>query len=116
MSIQNNEELPDQWWVSITIPLHSKPIKLTRNYLGIALLRASYKIVYIILPSRLSPYVYEVVGNYQRGVCMSTTDQFSAFVRHWRKNGCTKRQYINYSWISRKPTIQLQVKYSTTFS
>jgi hypothetical protein len=43
------------------------------------------------------------------------TDQlmirFFAFVRYWRKNGSTMRQYISYSQTSRKPTIQLGGKY-----
>jgi hypothetical protein len=32
--------------------------------------------------------------------------RISAFVRYWRKNGSTMRQYIRYSYISRKPVIQ----------
>jgi hypothetical protein len=49
--------------------------------------------------SRLSPYVDEIIGDHQ---CefrrnRSTTDQIFAFVRYWRKNGSTMRQYISYS-------------------
>jgi hypothetical protein len=32
--------------------------------------------------------------------------KFSAFIRYWRKNGSTMRQYISYSWTSRKSMIQ----------
>jgi hypothetical protein len=30
----------------------------------------------------------------------------------WRRNGTTMREYISYSWTSRKPMIQLGGKYS----
>jgi hypothetical protein len=43
-------------------------------------------------------------------VGFDVTDQllirFSTFVRYWRKNGSTMRQYISYSYTSKKPTIQ----------
>jgi hypothetical protein len=40
--------------------------------------------------------------------------RFFAFVRYWRKNRSTMRQYISYSYTSRKPVIQLEsiVQYS----
>jgi hypothetical protein len=38
-----------------------------------------------------------------------------AFVRYWRKNGNTMRQYIIYSKTSKKPMIQLGGKYCTIF-
>jgi hypothetical protein len=31
-----------------------------------------------------------------------------AFVRYWRRNGSTMRQYISYSYTSRKPMILLE--------
>jgi hypothetical protein len=41
---------------------------------------------------------------------LDETDQLlirlSAFVRYWRKNVSTMRQYISYSWTSRKPMIR----------
>jgi hypothetical protein len=56
---------------------------------------------------RLSPYVDEIIGDHQCGFRRNrwTTDQISflsfffffAFVRYWRKNGSTMRQYISYS-------------------
>jgi hypothetical protein len=55
-------------------------------------------------------------------VGFDVTDQllirFSAFVRNWRKNGSTMRQYISYSykWTSRRPIIQLGGKYCAIFS
>jgi hypothetical protein len=48
-----------------------------------------------ILLSRLSPYIYEIIGDHRCG--FDITDQllirFSAFVRYWRR----MRQYISYS-------------------
>jgi hypothetical protein len=53
-------------------------------------------------------------------VGFDVTDQllirFSAFVRYWRRDGSTMRQYISYSKASRKPLIQLGRKYCTIFS
>jgi hypothetical protein len=50
----------------------------------------------------------ELLGNIS--VVFDITDQllirFSAFVRYWRENGSTMRQYISYSKTSRKPMIQ----------
>jgi hypothetical protein len=52
-----------------------------------------------ILLSRLVPYIDEIIGII--GADIDVTDQllirFSAFVRYWRKNGSTMRQYISYS-------------------
>jgi hypothetical protein len=34
-----------------------------------------------------------------------------AFVQYWRKNGKKMRQYINNSWTTKKPMIQLERKH-----
>jgi hypothetical protein len=78
-SICNKEELPDHGKESIIVPIHKKGDKTgCNNYRGISLLSTSYKILSNILVSRLSI-------------------RFFAFVRYWRKNGSTMRQYIIYS-------------------
>jgi hypothetical protein len=65
-SVWNKEELPDQWKESIIVPIHKKDDKTDcNNYCGISLLSASYKILSNILPSRLSPYIDEIIGDYQ---------------------------------------------------
>jgi hypothetical protein len=99
-SVLNMEELPDQWKESIIVPIHKKGDKTDcNNYRGISLLSTSYKIVSNILFSRLVPYIDDIIGII--GVGFDVTDQllirFSAFVRYWRKNGSTMRQYISYS-------------------
>jgi hypothetical protein len=52
-------------------------IKLTNNYHGISLLSTPYKILLNILPSRLGPYIDEIIGDEQYGFPhnISTTDQ-----------------------------------------
>jgi hypothetical protein len=77
-SIQNKEELPDQWKESITVPSHYMGDKTDcNNYRGISLLLTSYKILSNILLSRLSPYINEIIGGHQCGFRRdrSTTDQ-----------------------------------------
>jgi hypothetical protein len=39
-----------------------------------------------------------------------------AFVKYWRRNGSTMRQYISYSQTTRKPMIQLEGKQHTILS
>jgi hypothetical protein len=64
--------------MSIIVPVHKKGDKTDcSNYRGISLLSISYKIVFNILLSRLSPYIDDMTGDYQCGFrCnRSTTDQ-----------------------------------------
>jgi hypothetical protein len=107
-SICSKEEWPDEWKKSIIVPIYKKDDKNDNNYWGISLLSTSYKIVSNIFLSRLSPYVDEIIGDHQCGFRRNrpTNYQFFAFVRYWRKNGSTVRQYISYSYTSRKPMIQ----------
>jgi hypothetical protein len=91
-SIWNKKQLPDQWKESIIVPIHKMSEKTDcKNYRGITLLPTSYNILSNILLSRLSPYVDEIICNHQCGFRRnrSTTDQISAFIRYWRKNGNT---------------------------
>jgi hypothetical protein len=108
-SIWNKEELPDQWAESIIVPIHKKD----DDYRGILLLSTSYKILSNVLLSKLGPYVDAITGDHQYGF---RRNRSFAFVRYWRRNGSTMRQYISYSLTSRKPVIQLGGKYCTIFS
>jgi hypothetical protein len=77
-SIWNKEELPDQWKESIIVPVHKKGDKTDcSNYRGIPLLSTSYKILSIILLSRLRPYIDKIIGDHQCGFQRNrpTTDQ-----------------------------------------
>jgi hypothetical protein len=89
-SVWNKEELPHQWKESIIVPIHKKGDKTDfNNYCGISLLTKSYKIVLNILLSSLL-----VIINVGSDVLDQLLIRFSAFVRYWRKNGSTMRQYI----------------------
>jgi hypothetical protein len=99
-SVWNKEELPDQWKESIIVTVHKKGDKTNcNNYRGISLLSTSWTILSNILLSRLSLYINEIIGVISVG--FDVTDQllirFSAFIRYWRQNGSTMRQYIGYS-------------------
>jgi hypothetical protein len=84
-SIWNKKELPQQWKESIILPIHKKGDKTDRNnYRGISLLSAAYKLSSNILPARLTPYVKEIIGDYQRKFRhnRSTKGQISTFGRY----------------------------------
>jgi hypothetical protein len=64
-SIMNKEELPEQWRVSTTVPIHKKGDKTEcSNYCEKSLLSTSYKILSNILLSRLSPYIDEIIWDH----------------------------------------------------
>jgi hypothetical protein len=68
-SIWNKEELSDKWKESIILPIHKKGDKTDcSNYRGISLLSISYRILSNILPLKLSPYIYEIIGDHQCGI------------------------------------------------
>jgi hypothetical protein len=61
-----NEELPDQWKETIIVPVYKMGDRTDySNYHGITLLSTSYRILSIILLSRLSQYTDEVIGDHQ---------------------------------------------------
>jgi hypothetical protein len=67
-SIWIKEELPQQWKKSILVPIYKKGDKTDCNdYQGISLLLTAYKILSNILLARLTPYVNEIIGDYQCG-------------------------------------------------
>jgi hypothetical protein len=60
--------LPEQLNESVIVPIYKKGNKSDcSNYRGISLLSTSYKILSNILLSRLSPYIDEIIGDYQCG-------------------------------------------------
>jgi hypothetical protein len=73
-SVWNKEELPDQWKEFIIVPVHKKCEK---------------KLTVIII---VGCYSYQLHTK-----CYQLLIRFSVFVRYWRKNGSTMRQYISYS-------------------
>jgi hypothetical protein len=60
------EALPDQWKEFTIAPIYKKSNKTDwSNYHGTSPLKTSYKILFNILLSRLSPYLEEITGHDQ---------------------------------------------------
>jgi hypothetical protein len=109
-SIWNEEELPEEWKVSIIVPICKKRDKTDCcNYRRISLFSSTHKILSNILLSKLTPYTEEIIGDHQCGFRRngSTTDLHSAFIKCLRKNCNTMKQCFNYLWTPRKPMIRL---------
>jgi hypothetical protein len=102
-SIWNQEELPGQWKESIIVPIDKKGDKSDcNNYRGISLLSTSYTILSNILPSKLSPYIDEIIGAHQ---CefrrnRSTTDQIfcirQILEKKWEYNETVHQLFIDF--------------------
>jgi hypothetical protein len=102
-SVWNKVELPDQWKESIIVPIHKKGDKTDcNNYCGISLLSTSYKILSIILLSRLSPYIDEIIGDHQCGFrCnRSTADQIycnhQILEEKWEHNEAVHQLFVGF--------------------
>jgi hypothetical protein len=93
--IWNKEELPEKWKESIIVPIYKKGDKMDcSNYREISLLSTSYKVLLNILLSRLTPYVDDIIVDFD--VIVQLLIIYFAFVRYWRKNGSTMGLYISY--------------------
>jgi hypothetical protein len=67
-STWNREELPGEWKESIVVPICKKGDKTDcSNYRGISLLSNTYKILFNILLSRLTPYAEKVFRDHECG-------------------------------------------------
>jgi len=66
--IWNKEELPGECKELIIVPIYKKDYKTDcNNYTGISLSSTTYKILYNILLSRLTPFAEEIIGDQQCG-------------------------------------------------
>ena len=84
--------MPEEWKVSITVPIYKKGDKTDCcDYRGISLLSTTHKSLCNILLSKLTPHAEEIIGDHQYGFRRngSTTDLYSAFIKCFRK----KMQY-----------------------
>ena len=97
-SIWNEVELPEEWKQSIIAPIHKKGNKTDcSNCRGISLLSTTYKILFNILLSRLTPYVEEIIEDHQCGFNAIGQPVIinSALIKYFRKNGNTTNQCIS---------------------
>jgi len=89
--------LPEEWKESIIVSIYKKGDKTDcSNYRGISLLPNTYKILSIILLSKLTTYAEEIIGDLQGGFrCNRPATDHIFFIRQiLEKNGNTTKQYI----------------------
>ena len=101
--ICKKEELPEEWNRSIIVPIYKKGDKTnSSNYRGTSLLPNTYKMLYIILLSRLTPYAKEFIGDHQRGFWhnRSTTDHMFCICqrleKNWEYNEAVHQLFIDF--------------------
>jgi hypothetical protein len=98
-SILSKDEFPDQWKSLLLYQFTRRAIKLTVATIEKYHSSTSYKSLSSILLSKFIPYADNIIGDCQ--CAFNVTDQlliwFFAFIRYWRKNWSTIRQYISYS-------------------
>jgi hypothetical protein len=102
-ALWNKEELPQQWKESIIAPIYKNGDKTDcNNYRGISLLSTAYKMLSNILLARLTPYVYEIIGDHQCGFRRNrtTTDQ-NLYIRQllqqkWEYNGTVQKLFMDF--------------------
>jgi hypothetical protein len=80
--------MPQQWKESITVPIYKRVIKFT------VVITDTYKTLFNILLSRLTPYANESIGIISEG--FNTRDQLLirhfAFIRYWIRYWSPVRQ------------------------
>jgi hypothetical protein len=68
LDIWQKEELPEDWKMANYIPIHKEGDKMIcQNYRGTDLLMVTYKLFSRISACTMTPYIKEVVGDYQCG-------------------------------------------------
>jgi len=88
ISIWNKEELLEEWKESFILLIYKKGDRTDcSNYRGISFLPTTYKILSNILPSSLTPYAEEVIGDHQCGFRRkrSTTDHIFSIRQIYEK-------------------------------
>jgi hypothetical protein len=95
--------MPQEWKESIIVPIYKNGDKTNcSNYRGISPLLNTYKILFNILMSRLTPYAEEMIKNHQSGFRRnkSITDHIFC-IRHilekkWEYNEAVHQLFIDF--------------------
>ena len=93
----------EEWKESTIVPIYMKGDKTDcSNYRGISLLPTTYKILFNILLSRLTPYAQEIIGDHQCGFqrSRSTTDHIfcicQGLEKKWEYNEAVLQLFIDF--------------------
>ena len=99
-SIWNKDELREEWKESIIVPIYKRGDKTDcSNYRGMSLLPTTYKILSIILLSKVTPYAKEIIRDHQCGFRRnrSTTDRIfcirQRLAKKWEYNKAMHRHF-----------------------
>jgi len=103
ISIRNKEALSEEWKELITVPIYKKGDKKDcSNYTGIPLMPTMYKILSNMLPSRLTPYAVEIIGDHQCGFrCNRSITNHILCIRQilqkkWEYNEAVHQLFIDF--------------------
>ena len=101
--IWENEIIPQEWKVGMINPIYKKGDNMMcENYRAITLLHTTYKILANILYNRMSPYMEQIIGDYQCGFRSgrSTTDQIfimrQLIEKCWEQNIDTHHLFLDF--------------------
>ena len=97
------EKIPEEWKETIIVPIHKRGDRdRCENYRGIALGYAAYKILSNIILGKITPYIENVMGDYQNGFIdgRSVTDKIFALKilkkKLWDFNQSVRYLFIDF--------------------
>ena len=62
------KRIPEEWKETIIVPIHKRGVRdRCKNYRGISLGNAAYKILSYIILGKIKLYIGKIMGNYQNG-------------------------------------------------
>jgi len=111
--IWEEERIPESWNESLLCPIYKKgDRKKVVNYRGISLLTTGYKILSLVILSRLQEYSEGIIGDYRSGFKMGrlTTDRIFAIRKIMEKYYLI---VIKVKFIFNHTVADLQIQIST---